>query len=50
MMERTEFKGNPIIVLFNDPNDQYRFQFGLNKAKLILQHIDDIKQFVEDNS
>ena len=44
-----EFKGNPMIVLSNGPEDKYPFQFGLRKAKLILDHVEDIKKFVEKN-
>ncbi|MBI4063654.1 MAG: hypothetical protein HY401_05060 [Elusimicrobia bacterium] len=43
----SEFKGNPMIVLANGPDDKYPFQFGLRKAKLVLAHVEDIKKFVE---
>lgn len=45
-VRETEFKGNPMIVLANGPDDKYPFQFGLRKAKLVVEHIEDIKQFV----
>ena len=44
-----EYKGNPIIVLFRDEDDEYPFKFGVGKAKLILENIDAIKEFVEEN-
>jgi len=50
MFELSEFKGNKVIVLKRDENDKYPFSFGIAKAKLILQHIEDIKKFVEDNA
>lgn len=50
MVEFSEFKGNKVIILKRDENDKYPFSFGLTKAKLILEHINDIKKFVEDNS
>lgn len=50
MFEFSEFKGNKVIVLKRDENDKYPFSFGVAKAKLILQHFEDIKKFVEDNS
>ena len=50
MFELSEFKGNKVIVLKRDENDKYPFSFGLAKAKLILQHIEDIKKFAEDNA
>lgn len=43
--EESEFKGNPMLVL--NPDSKYPFQFGLSKAKLILEHIEDIEQFVD---
>lgn len=45
----SEFKGNPMIVLKIDENDKFPFQFGVKKAKLILENIDAIKSFVEKN-
>ncbi|MEK7447968.1 MAG: hypothetical protein AAB019_00625 [Planctomycetota bacterium] len=49
MIEKTEFKGNPIIVLKRDENDKFPFSFGLTKAKLILENLEEIKKFVEEN-
>ena len=46
-VRETEFKGNPVIVLSYGPDDRFPFQFGLRKARLILEHIEDIKKFVE---
>jgi hypothetical protein len=48
--EETEFKGNPVLSLKNNENDRYPFTFGLKKAQLILQHIEDIERFVEKNA
>jgi len=47
IVEEAEFKGNKMIVIKNDENDQYPFQFGVKKAKLVLENIDAIKAFVE---
>ena len=49
VVEFNEFKGNKIIVLKRTAEDTYPFSFGVNKAKLILEHIDDIKEFVKEN-
>ena len=49
MVEKTEYKGNPIIKLLKDENDKYGFSFGLTKARLVLENIEEIKQFVEEN-
>ena len=50
MAERIEFKGRPILVIKRDENDKYPFSFGLSKAKLILENIEEIESFVEENS
>lgn len=47
MTEEREYKGSPILVLKRNINDKYNLSFGLNKAKLILESIEDIKKFVE---
>lgn len=49
IVEESEYKGNPMIVLKNSEDDQYPFQFGVKKAKLVLENIDAIKKFVEDH-
>lgn len=47
--EESEYKGNPVLILKNDPEDRYPFTFGVKKAKLMLQHIEDIRAFVAKN-
>jgi hypothetical protein len=42
-----EFKGNAVITLKRSEDDQYGFTFGLAKAKLILEHLDAIREFYE---
>ncbi len=49
IVSESEFKGNPMIVIKNDEEDKYPFQFGVKKAKLVLENIDAIKAFVEKN-
>lgn len=49
MIEKNEYKGKPIIVLKRSEDDKYPFSFGVSKAKLILENIDEIKKFVEEN-
>ncbi len=46
---RTEFKGKPVLVIKRDAEDKYPFSFGLTKAKLILENLEEIKRFVEEN-
>lgn len=49
-----EYKGHKTIALYEtgvEISDKYPpFSFGVKKAKLILEHIEDIKKFVEENS
>jgi len=47
---RTEFKGKPVLVIKRDADDKYPFSFGLTKAKLILENLEEIKRFVEENA
>jgi len=50
MVERSEYNGKPIIILKRAEEDKYPFSFGLAKAKLILENIEEIKKFVEESS
>lgn len=45
-----EFKGHPTISLLKDETDMRPFTFGMGKARLILENIEEIKKFVENNS
>jgi len=47
IVSESEYKGNPMLVIKNSEEDKFPFQFGLKKAKLILENIEDIKKFVE---
>jgi len=49
MIEESEFRGHKMIILKRDKDDKYPFQFGAGKARLILDHIEEIKKFVADN-
>ena len=49
MIERSEFKGKPILILKRNEDDKYPFSFGMTKAKLILENLEEIKRFVEEN-
>lgn len=46
--ERSEYKNRPMLVLKRDEDDKYPFTFGLSKARLILEAIDEIKKFVDE--
>jgi hypothetical protein len=47
IVEESEYKGNPMIVLKNSAEDNFPFQFGLKKAKLVLENVEAIRKFVE---
>ena len=49
-VEESEYKGNAMLVLKQSEEDRFPFQFGLKKAKLILDNIEEIKKFVEKHS
>lgn len=50
MVERSEFKGKPVLIMRRSEDDKYPFTFGLSKARLILENIEEIKKFVAENS
>lgn len=50
IVERGEFKGKPVLIIKRDEDDKYPFSFGLMKAKLIVENIEEIKKFVAENS
>ena len=50
MIEKSEFKGKPVLIMRRNEEDKFPFTFGVAKAKLILENIEEIKKFVEENS
>ena len=42
-----QYKGHPLLIL--NPDSRHPFQFGLAKARLILEHADAIRRFVEQH-
>lgn len=48
IVEYGEFKGNKMILLKKDGNDNYPFQFGKAKAKMIVEQFEAIKAFADD--
>lgn len=49
MVEKSEYKGKPIIVIKRDENDKFPFSFGVAKARLIMENLEEIKKFIEEN-
>ncbi|MCX6773566.1 MAG: hypothetical protein NTY68_01030 [Candidatus Micrarchaeota archaeon] len=48
IIERDEFKGNKMLRIKRTEDDKYPFQFGKNKAKLIVRNFEEIKKFAEE--
>jgi hypothetical protein len=46
--KRGEYQGNPIITIYINNNENFRFSFGYSKAKAILAYLDEIKEFVDE--
>ena len=49
IVERSEFKGKAMLVIKKSAEDQYPFSFGIAKARLIMENLDEIKKFVAEN-
>ncbi len=50
VMKIGEYQGKPVLYLKSDSNKSMLWlSFGPRKAKLVLEHIEDIKKFYEDN-
>lgn len=47
-VEFDSWKGDTIIILKVDENDQYPYKLGVNRAKLVIKYIKEIKKFVKD--
>lgn len=47
VIEEAEYKGNAMIVLRRTAEDRYPFQFGISKARLIVECATEIKAWVE---
>ena len=51
-----EFKGNPMLAIHKVDEDGAKeyvkadLKFGVKKAQMILDHVEEIKEFVEKNS
>ena len=48
VVEFSEFKGHKLIVLKKAAEDKFGFSFGKGKANLILENLEEIKKFVEE--
>ena len=50
MVERSDYNGKPIIILRRSEEDKFPFSFGLVKAKMIIENLEEIKKFVAENT
>ena len=41
-----DYQGNAMLIIRQTPQDKFPFQFGVRKARLILEHVEDIKRFI----
>jgi len=41
-----DYKGNAMLIIRQASEDKFPFQFGIKKARLILEHLEDIRKFV----
>lgn len=46
IVEFDEYKGRELMVLKGGETDRYPFKFGLKKAKLMIEHVEDIRKWV----
>lgn len=49
MIEKSEYKGRPVLILKRDANDKYPFTFGPAKARIIMEHLDEIRAFLAEH-
>ena len=42
-----DYQGKAMLIIRQTEQDKFPFQFGLRKAKLILEHVEAIKKFVD---
>jgi len=49
LFEKSEYKGKPVLVIKRNEEEKFPFSFGLAKAKMILESIEEIKKFVAEN-
>ena len=41
------YRGTAMLIIRETPEDKFPFQFGIKKARLILEHLEEIKSFVD---
>lgn len=46
LVEESEYKGKPTLVIKRSEDERFPFSFGLAKAKMMLECLEEIKKFV----
>jgi hypothetical protein len=41
-----DYRGNAMMIIRQSPQDKFPFQFGVKKARLIVEHLEEIKRFL----
>lgn len=49
MIDYGEYKGKKMLILKKTEDDNFPFQFGKSKAKLIIENYEEIKKFAEED-
>ena len=49
IVEKSEFKGRPVIHIKRDTEDKYGVSMGVSKCKLVVENLDAIKEFITEN-
>jgi hypothetical protein len=49
LVSEGEFKGNKMLIMKKSADDKYPLQFGLGKAKQIMDNIAAIEEFLRKN-
>lgn len=47
IIEEGEYKNSPTLTIKKSEDDRFPFSFGYAKAKLMVENIDRIKEFVD---
>ena len=48
MFEIVDFKGKRIMCICGKQDDKSKLYFGVKKAKLLVQHVEDIKNYIKE--
>lgn len=49
IVEKSEYMGNPVIILKRHPRDKFPFAMGMSKARLAVEGYDEILSFIKEH-